>query len=52
MKKAFVTALLFVSIGAGCQADEGELVFVGESEHRASSVTVYQHDGTKRMRWP
>ena len=45
MKKAFVTALLFVSVSAGCQADEGELLFVGESEYWASSVTVYQRDG-------
>ena len=45
MKKAFITALLFVSVGAGCQADEEEMLFVGESEHWASSVTVYQRDG-------
>ena len=45
MKKSFITTLLFVSLVAGCQADEEEFVFVGESEHWASSVTVYQHDG-------
>ena len=45
MKKAFITALLFVSVAAGCQANGEELLFVGESEHWASSVTVYQRDG-------
>ena len=45
MKRAFITALLFVSVGAGCQENEEELLFVGESEHWASSVMVYQRDG-------
>ena len=45
MKRAFITALLFVSVIAGCQANEEELLFIGESEHWASSVTVYQRDG-------
>lgn len=50
MKKVLIAPICLVILLFACQANEDDLFFVGESEHWASNLTVYQIDGSETYR--
>lgn len=47
IKKVLIASLFFVMLLSACQANEDDLVFVGEGEYWSSNVTVYQGNGNE-----
>lgn len=45
IKKVLIASLFFVILLSACQANEDDLVFVGEGEYWSSNVMVYQGNG-------